>query len=164
MNKKNDSDDKNESDGKQCIIIEEESQCQTIKDEEKNSSDKTKINLPFSSSKFDELNKSCKELFLKAQKDPNLKFFIGKSLIEGINDFPKDTTIGLEYIKQSNSAKILDSQIYYIDMLIKGNIIKQNFDLANKIIIQLLLRTKDSRIYALQGRISKKRKKIQRSY
>lgn len=102
MNKKNDSDDKSESDGKQCKIIEEESQ--TIKDEEKNSSDKKKINLPFSSSKFDELNKSCKELVLKAQKDPNLKFFIGKSLIEGINDFPKDTTIGLEYIKQSNSA------------------------------------------------------------
>lgn len=54
----------------------------------------------------------------------------------------------------------MDSQFYYIDMLIKGNVIKQNFDLANKIIIQLLLRTNDSRIYALQGRISKKEKKF----
>ncbi|KAK8839443.1 hypothetical protein M9Y10_031797 [Tritrichomonas musculus] len=99
---------------------------------------------------FNKLNKSCQSIVEEARNDAEKEFIIAKSLIEGQNEFPKNVEIGLSYLEQANKQKYLDSKIYYIRMLIKGNIVPQNLKKA-EIYLSEVNSVKDKRLFVLRG-------------
>ena len=87
-------------------------------------------------------------------------FIIGRSLIEGLNDFPFDLKIGLDYIKKSIKNGNKESLIYYIEMLIKGKILPQDLIKASKLVNQLNQGEYRSTYFNLVGKIFKKKVKL----
>lgn len=80
------------------------------------------------------INNKCQEIVEEAENDSAKQFEVAISLLEGKNDFPININLGKVYLKKSFDKKHLESIIYYVQMLIKSNIIQRNLQLAQKII------------------------------
>ena len=76
------------------------------------------------------LSEKCKKAVLKAETDPEYQFYVGKCLIEKIDGFPKNINVGTAYLTRSADNKYLKGLEYYCEMLIKGDIIDQDIQLA----------------------------------
>lgn len=97
------------------------------------------------------------QLVKDAETDPMIQFIVGKCLIEGENDFPLDVQLGLEYLKQSIKNGNIESLVFYIKMLIKGEVIPQNHKKSLKL-IETKLKTTKSLYLLLKGKLFKKEK------
>lgn len=112
----------------------------------------------FPSFEFNDLNEACQKLVTEAVKDPEKQFIVGKSLIEGENNFIQDIQLCIKYIEESVKANCLNSMIHYVKMLIKGNLITQDFTKA-EYYLSIISQKQDKRIYVLNGRMSRKKDK-----
>lgn len=111
-----------------------------------------------------QLGPNSKEIVDRSEKgEYEFYFIIGRSLIEGLNDFPFDLKIGLDYIKKSIKNGNKESLIYYIKMLIKGKCIPQNLVQATELIDQLNQEEYRSTYFNLVGQIFKKEGQFEKS-
>ena len=101
------------------------------------------------------LDENCKNLVNEASTDKFKQFIVGKSLIEGTNQFPFDTTIGMKYLEISASSGCTDSAIYVYKLLTEGKEIPKDINKAKDILYKNL-KSNDSRILYLYGKILKK--------
>lgn len=93
------------------------------------------------------LNEESQKIIEEANEDPEKQFNIGISLIEGRENFPLNTQIGLKFLQKSMENGCIKSIIYYCEMLIKGRIIPQNLEKAMKIAQKYF--TKEEAAYSL---------------
>ena len=122
--------------------------------------DTTKKNiLNYPLKKFNELSKMNQKLVEEAEKDSEKQFEVGHFLIEGKNDFPKDVTLGLQYINHSINGKCTNAIVYYVQLLIKGKIIPEDLSKAEEYLSKLNA-TNDKRKYLLLGLMSYKKNKF----
>ena len=105
---------------------------------------------------FNELSKSNQNLVREAENDIEKQFQVGKFLIEGKHDFPLNLKLGLQYIEHSVNLKCSNAIIYYINLLIKGEVIPEDLSKASEYLSQLNT-TDDSCKFLLQGLISHKK-------
>lgn len=117
--------------------------------------------LEFPASIFEKLNVNCQDAIREAQFDRNKLFFVGKSLVEGTNDFPKNVELGIEYLKKSNTKKCRNSIIYYIEMLVKGGVIQKDYKEAEKIIKEVAV--DDIKTQFLKGKICRHNKNFEKA-
>lgn len=82
---------------------------------------------------FIKLNEESKAMVKNAKENSTDLFLIGKSLIEGIDPFSQNTSIGIRYLKKSFKNGCIQSLIYYCRMMIKGSEIPLNLQKARKI-------------------------------
>ncbi|KAK8845724.1 hypothetical protein M9Y10_020642 [Tritrichomonas musculus] len=101
------------------------------------------------------LDKKCQILVQEANKDAEKQFQVGQNLIEGKNDFPNNTEIGIKYLEKSTKGGCIDAVSYYCKMLIKGNVIPKDHPKAKKI-LKKYLKGKNGTILFLYGKIKKK--------
>lgn len=109
---------------------------------------------------FSNLSKSCQLLVQGAEKDPEKQFLVGKSLIEGSNEFPQKTDLGVNYLKKSLSKGFVDSDSYSLRLFIDGKIIPQDLSKAKKY-VKKALKKSDARYSLFYGKIKKKQSKFQ---
>lgn len=108
------------------------------------------------------LNEESQKIVDEANEDPEKQFNIGISLIEGRENFPLNTQIGLKFLQKSMENGCIKSIIYYCEMLIKGRIIPQNLEKAMKIAQKYF--TKEEAAYSLIiGKIEKKKKNYEKA-
>lgn len=70
---------------------------------------------------------SCRNHIIKADGgDLDSMFYVGRSLIEGANDFPKNCEIGLKYIIQASDQENVEAMVYYGSLLFKGDILPKD--------------------------------------
>lgn len=81
---------------------------------------------------FVTLNKECRKLVEEADYDPIKQFKVAQSLIEGKNNFPLYIALGKQYLELSFSKKHPESIIYYVKMLIKGEIVPRSLTKASQ--------------------------------
>lgn len=88
--------------------------------------------------------------------DSEKQFEVARNLIEGRFDFPIDVKIGIDFIKNGNK----NSLIYFIQMLIKGNLIPKNHKKAKKLIESNFLKEESVYLF-LYGKLCKNEKRYQ---
>lgn len=110
---------------------------QKNKDENKIINDQLSILLKFPEKRIDRIND---------------KYKVGRYLIEGLYDYPVDTTIGWRFIKNSIKNGCKKSLVYYIKHLIKGKTLPQNMKKARKSIEKLNSKGDEVIYYNLIGR------------
>ena len=109
-------------------------------------------------SEFNKLNKKCRKIIEEAENDSMKQFEVSKSLLEGENQFPINIELGKQYLNKSLKNKCIESIIYTVKLLIKGNIIQQDLTKAKRI-LHNNHHIIDSRLFVLKGKISKKKKR-----
>lgn len=80
-------------------------------------------------------------------------------MIERNENFPQNTEIGLSYLEHSIKSGSFEAAIYDSRLLIKSDMIPQDFEKAHKILketIRNLLNTSNGSILFLEGKIKKK--------
>ena len=82
-------------------------------------------NLMYKLKEFNELSQRNQNLVEEAEKDSVKQFEVGRFMIEGKNDFPKNIKLGLQYIEYSINQKCVNAIVYYIELLIKGEILEK---------------------------------------
>lgn len=107
---------------------------------------------------FYNLPKSCQDLVKEAINDSFKQFLVGQSLIEEKNNFPSNIYLGKKYIELSNQGKCIDSMIYFVQMLIQGEINNEELERASTILSEIEP-SQDKRVYCLTGLISLKKNK-----
>lgn len=83
---------------------------------------------------YKKLDDECKKIVEEAGDDCEKLFNIGVSFIEGHFHFPQNTSIGIKFLKQSIKGNCSKSLNYYLNLLIKGEIIPKNYTKAKKLI------------------------------
>lgn len=81
---------------------------------------------------------------------------MGICLIEGKNDFPIRTDIGIKFLEAAKEKGNVDSSIYYSKMLVNADLIPERIDKAEKILNKCPLNS-NSQVPLLLGLIMKKR-------
>lgn len=91
---------------------------------------KSSIKLRFiKPSTFDKLNESCQNSVLSAESDDvNALVYVARGFIEGSNDFPHKTELGLKYLKHGVELKNVESMQLYCNILMNGEIITKDED------------------------------------
>lgn len=106
----------------------------------------------FPANDFRNLDEEGKQLVTAAEYNPELQFLVGKNLIEQLEGFPKNTQLGVKYIKNSMECECCDSILYYCQLLIDGQIIPKDVKKAKKD-LKKSFKLNDSRLYLLYGKI-----------
>ena len=150
-NKKEGKHDKNEKEESKGKGKESNASSSTSKNDQETPSKRVPKIYPMDD--FQLLSKECQALVLDANDDGEKQFIVAKSLIEGKNGFPQNSNLGLEYVRQSNKRKCLNTKLYSIKMLIKGDVMSQDLDQARRY-ISTLDASKELRVYLLNGLIS----------
>lgn len=76
----------------------------------------------FPFNEYIKLSDDCKKMIDLSKEDHEKQFIIGKSLIECCNFFFFNLKIGIKYLKESMKNGNKKSIIYYIELLINGNL------------------------------------------
>lgn len=108
------------------------------------------------------LSKACQKIVDESQTDPSKLLFVGKSLIEGTNEFPKNIKLGIQCIEESIKQNNIEAILYYSSILMKGDIIKCDLQKSNEYLSKIDP-NQDSRVYVLKGKISYKMSKFKES-
>ena len=125
----------------------------------KDSSSDQPREISFPIDEFNKLDKSCQDLVNQAKNDPEKQFIVGRSLVEGKDNFPKDIEIGVKYLEKSVTENCTEALIYYCQMLVQGTVIPSNVEKAKKYLKKSQKESqKDARVSLLYGRIMKKEK------
>ena len=136
--------------------------CPLIEIEKNENLQRVKSNIEltlFSQSDFDNLSEVCQDLVCQAVFDRNKQFLVGKSLVEGINDFPTNADLGVQYLEKSIENKCKEALIYYAKNLCNGEFISPDFEKAEKI-IEKAKNINDLRLFVLEGKIYRHNKKF----
>mgnify|MGYP001059381382 FL=1 len=80
------------------------------------------------------LDKECKKLVDEAENDADKQFQVGFCLIEGEQNFPFRTEIGIMYLKESIRKDNVDAAVYYSRMLIKAELVPRDLECAEEIL------------------------------
>ncbi|KAK8892762.1 hypothetical protein M9Y10_030003 [Tritrichomonas musculus] len=123
--------------------------------------EKPKINYPKMWKNL--LNKRCQFLLQQAENDPFAQFEVGSYIIEGKENFPKSTEVGIMLLQKSIQEGCIDAAIYYSRMLIEGNIISRDLSEASKI-LKKYSSDSNSTVILLYGMIKKKSKDYQKAH
>lgn len=94
--------------------------------------------------------------------DPELQLYIGKSFIEGIDNFPVNISKGVHYLELSIQKKNIDAGIYYCSLLINGIHVPKNLENA-EIILNIFIDFNNSDIFYLYGELKKQQQKYNES-
>lgn len=78
-------------------------------------------------------------------------------MIEGKNNFPHNTQVGLEYLKNQIQKGNEEAAVYYCNMLIEGKMIPKDYGKAEKIAIKKIGEKSDN-YYLMIGKIERKKK------
>lgn len=105
------------------------------------------------------LNEKGKNLISIAEYNPDFQFLVGKNLIEGLEDFPKNPQLGIKYIKNSMECECCDAVLYYCQLLVDGQVIPKDIKKAKKE-LKKNFKLNDSRLYFLYGKILAKENKL----
>ena len=106
---------------------------------------------------YRKLDEKSKELVETARNDPQKMFVIGKSFVEGRDNFPPNTEIGINYLTESLNKDCIDSLVYYCEMLIKGKIVVRDLETAKEL-IQTKLNKKRRSIFIINWENFQERK------
>lgn len=117
---------------------------------------KSKPKMIYPSQEFHNLKISNQKLVEDSIGDPEKEFIIGQNLIEGKDDFPQKTEIGLQYLEHSVKGGSIDGTIYYCRLLIKGDVIPPDIEKASKL-IKKLKKSNNGSVLVIQGKIKKKK-------
>lgn len=87
------------------------------------------------SSIFNELDSSCQSLILDIEdgKEDSI-VIVAQGFVEGSNDFPKETDIGIKYFEYAISKKNVEAMENYGKLLFQGEIIPKDEEKAVKIL------------------------------
>lgn len=129
----------------------------------KNDRPKQKKRPIFPLKEYTKLSQECKEKVNEAEYDPEMQFEIGFCLIEGEQNFPVKTEIGIKYLEKSISNENVDAAVYYSRMLIKADRIPRDLSKAESILNQFSIED-SSEIPLLLGLIKKKQKDFTNSF
>ena len=83
---------------------------------------------------FDNLSGQYKELIKETESNGSKQFIVAKNLIEGIEPFQQNTQLGIKYLTKSIESDINEAKFYYSRMLIDGNLIPEDLELALSIL------------------------------
>ena len=67
-----------------------------------------------------------------------MKFVVGRNLILGGRNFPKDMLLGVNYFEKSISLNCTDSLLFLCNMLVKGDVIPKDVSKAKRYLKQHL--------------------------
>lgn len=109
----------------------------------------------YPSRQFKELSKECQELVEGAIDDPDKQFEVGHNLINGEENFPRNTKLGIKYLEQSIENGSIEGVVCYSDLLIKGNLIPPDLEKAKSLLADHL-DSENSSILYLYGKVNKK--------
>ncbi|KAK8891437.1 hypothetical protein M9Y10_028646 [Tritrichomonas musculus] len=84
-------------------------------------------------------NEESINLIKEAENDPQKQYIIADYLINGKFEFNRNVELGLKYLKISMNNGNIDSIIFYIRMLIQGEVIPSNHKKAKKLLDKNLL-------------------------
>ena len=132
----------------------------TDKDRKEKKPEKHSLLYPYY--EFINLSKKCQKLVMEAETDPKKQFKLAKSLIEGENDFPVNIDLGKQYLERSVLKKFSDAIIYYVKMLIKGEMIPCDIYRA-KMILKENKKSKNVQFLVLKGRVAQRENKYTKS-
>lgn len=108
------------------------------------------------------LPKQCQDLVKEANDDIEKQFELGQYLIEGTNNFPQSTQLGIRYLEQSSENGSVEAAIYYSNILIKSNLIPHDYEKA-KTILSPYLDSENPEVYHYYGLVNKKEKNYNES-
>ncbi|KAK8895154.1 hypothetical protein M9Y10_023596 [Tritrichomonas musculus] len=101
------------------------------------------------------LSNDCKIIVKRAEDDPDKQYELGRYLINGENNFPKDINLGIKYLQSAINAGNIDAAIFYNEMLIAGKKIDCDLEKA-KSNLKKYDSLKNNKIIFLQAMIEKK--------
>lgn len=100
------------------------------------------------------LSRVCQSHLRKAEEgDLDSMFFVGESLIEGLNEFPKNVKVGLRYIIQASEREHVKSIEYYGYLLFKGEVLPKNEEQSKDILMKAAMKYNSSRAKYLLAQI-----------
>lgn len=100
------------------------------------------------------LNSVCKSHVAKADNgDLDSMFYVGYSLIEGANEFPKNVTLGLQYLIPASDSENVKAMEYYGSLLFKGEIIPKDIIKSNEILTKAVTKYNSPRAKYLLAQI-----------
>lgn len=100
------------------------------------------------------LSTSCKAHIQEANSgNTESLYYIGRSFIEGANEFPQNIKIGLRYIKRGSEMEDISSMEYYGSLLFKGDIIAKDEYKANSILMTAAIKYNSSNAKFLLAQI-----------
>lgn len=109
-------------------VIEEDSSGKIIEELLKKEEEKEEYDLFYPYFEYKLLSEQCQKMVQEAEKDPIKQFEVAKSLLEGKNEFPVNISLGMKYLSKFANSSYLESTIYFIQSLIKGNIIPRDLE------------------------------------
>ena len=101
-------------------------------------------------------------LVFEARSDPEKLFRLAQCVIEGESDFPRNVQLGIKYLRQLINISNKEAVIYYIRILLKGDIVPFNENHLNKLLEKFLIDDK-SIYYFFQGKLNKKKKNYEQA-
>lgn len=97
---------------------------------------------------FINLDDDCKLQLKEAESDIDKQFNIAKSFIQ---NFLVNSSLGIKYLKKSAKGGNSEVTVYFIKMLIKGDIIQQDIEKAEKYLNKRVKKEEVSRFFYLSG-------------
>lgn len=104
---------------------------------------------------FESLSGPSQKMILEAETNPMKQFIVGQKFIEGVDQFPQNTQVGIKYLTKSISNGIPEAVIYYSRMIIEGELIPSDTKYARELLSKLPLQG-DPDVLVLTGKIEHK--------
>lgn len=92
----------------------------------------TATTVEFPTDLYDQLTPKMKKIVDEANDDSEKSYILGSYLVSGNKGFPKDVTLGVEYLKRSIEGGNLNAVLLYNRMLIIGKKIEKNLEEAKE--------------------------------
>lgn len=103
---------------------------------------------------YKKLKKSCQKLVKEADSNVQKQFIVGKSLLEGTEGFPQNTTLASRYLQISIQGGNADSAVYFSRILLEGQILPKNVQKVSEYLLPYLSQ-ENPVIYTLYGKAKK---------
>lgn len=104
---------------------------------------------------FDNLDEKRQYIIEQAENDPFKQYMVGHFLVEGVEGFPQETDVGVQYLEKSIAAGCIEACCYYCNLLIRGQFVSLDIELA-KSYLEPRLKSHDGIVYLLYGRVMRK--------
>ena len=110
---------------------------------------------------FSLLDAKCKQIIVESKFNVLKSYLVGKYSLEGINNFPQNTKIGIQFLENSIQRGSKDALLYYTKNLVtQSKLIPQDFDKA-EMLINKYSDKDDSRFYLIKGLIYRHKRDLQ---
>lgn len=105
------------------------------------------------------MDEDRKHLIDEAENDPIKQCIVGQFLVEGIEGFPQETDLGIQYLDKSIEAGCTQACNYYCNLLIRGQFVDYNLELAEKY-LEKQSKSHNGTVFLLYGRVMRKFEKF----